>query len=142
VDPDGLMPTKEDHYGRNKYNTDVPKTEMEAINDGWTKLSEWQDGYHENGTSIISDPAKNNKYVSEDGHQEGVYDENGNLVTDPVNEGTYNFNDPKTDWFGHIVNDMLPYYMWGNSEDDPTSIFERITSSYKGDVNNDKGCGK
>lgn len=30
---------------------------------------------------------------------------------------------------------MVPYYMWGNSEEDPTTTWERITGSYQGDVN-------
>ena len=30
---------------------------------------------------------------------------------------------------------MIPYYVWGNSEDDPTTAWERITGSYQGNVN-------
>ena len=46
------------------------------------------------GVASTYNPANNDKYVSVDGHIEGVYDENGNLVTDPVNQGTYNFANP------------------------------------------------
>ena len=42
-------------------------------------------------------------------------------------------NVPDSFNFPAIV-DVLPYLAWGNSVDDPTSIWERITASYK--------CGK
>ena len=49
------------------------------------------------GVASTYNPANNDKYVSVDGHIEGVYDENGNLVTDSVNQGTYNFANPNKD---------------------------------------------
>ncbi len=52
-----------------------------------------------------------------------------------MNQGTYNRAAPNSDPIGHFFQDMVPYYMWGNSPDDPTSTWERITGSYKGDVN-------
>lgn len=46
------------------------------------------------------------------------------IVTDPVNVGTYNYH-PGTG-LGHAIEDVLPYYLWGNSPQDTTNIFERI----------------
>jgi len=78
--------------------------------------------------------AVNNKvYISKDGHKEAVYDNSGKLVTDPVNMGSYNYSHPSDEPFGHFVNDMLPWIMWGNSKDDPTSISERL-SAYSKDL--------
>ena len=63
---------------------------------------------------------------------EAVFDQNGNLVTDPVNEGSYNMSDPVSDPFGHFIDDVIPYYIHGNSEDDSSSIWDRLTASYDG----------
>lgn len=30
---------------------------------------------------------------------------------------------------GHFFKDMLPWYLWGNSPDDQTTVFDRITGS-------------
>ena len=86
------------------------------------------------GVASTYNPANNDKYVSVDGHIEGVYDENGNLVTDSVNQGTYNFANPNKDPIGHFIKDVIPYYIWGNSPDDPTSFWERVTGTYSGNV--------
>ena len=101
-------------------------------------MDENKDVYHEQGTSSSSNPAYNDKYVSPDGHKEVVFNENGQIVTDPVNQGTYNYSDPNTDPVGHFINDMVPYYVYGNSPSDPTTMFERITGTYTGDVNTTK----
>ena len=42
--------------------------------------------------------------------------------------------DPNTEPIGHFFQDMLPYYKWGNSPEDPTTVWERMTGSYQGDV--------
>jgi len=35
---------------------------------------------------------------------------------------TYNFPSPNENWgLGHFAADVIPYYLWGNSENDPTS---------------------
>ena len=59
---------------------------------------------------------KNKKYVDETGRMEVIYDNNGNLVTDPRDIGTYNFmpsdgidpRKPENKW--HYKLDMLPWY--------------------------------
>ena len=100
------------------------------------------DACHENGIGSPS-PKGNDKYTMSDGKGgsfELIYDSNGNLVTDEVNKGTYNFADPKglKGKLMHGAKDLLPYLIFGNSEDDPTTMWERITGSYKGDVNDTK----
>jgi hypothetical protein len=164
VDPTGRSPEdiqpikdaeakqKEEHNNRNNEDhppASVPMSDGESFNyekppktftdeNGtvWNVMSDKEDEYHESGQPYNGiDPGKNTKYVSEDGHQEGVYDQKGNLVTDPLNEGTYNFSDPNSDPVGHFFNDMVPYYRWGNSPDDPTWAGQRIIPhTYKGPV--------
>lgn len=108
------------HYGRNNLN-DPPPTEQQAIDQGWTKLPDYQSVYHQIGKGNET----NSKYVSPDGKMEGVYDKEGRLVTDPVNAGTYNF-EPPTNSSGHTKLDVLPYYILGNSPRDTTTIEDRV----------------
>ncbi|MCR5764333.1 MAG: hypothetical protein K6G00_13215 [Treponema sp.] len=99
-------------------------------------MSEGKDSYHEQGSATDHNPSLNDKFVSLDGKNETVYNrETGQKITDPVNQGTYNRADPNSDPIWHFFQDMVPYYRWGNSPDDPTTTWERITGSYKGDVN-------
>jgi hypothetical protein len=39
----------------------------------------------------------------------------------------------------HFKNDVWPYWKWGNSPDDPTSLWERMTGTYKGPIPKE-GC--
>ena len=115
------------HYYRNFYNL-APKTEDEAKATGYIKLSAWKSKYHrhpDNGDSGKTNGRKNKKYVSKDGKHEAVYDENGNLVTNDKNQGTYNYASPD-DWFGHFIYDMIPYFIWGNTPSDTTPFKNRI----------------
>ena len=112
---------KEAHYGRNEFNH-VPDTEADAENDGFKKLRDTQAVFHgaEEG---------NSKYVHDDG-REAVYDSKGNLVTNPNTEGTYNFNHPTKEPIMHIINDVIPYYVHGNSPKDTTTFYERVSNSF------------
>ena len=69
----------------------------------------------------------NVKFVSPWGSDEYVYNGQGDLVTDPANRGTYNYFDPTMQPLRHFLGDMLPYYLWGNSPDDPTPWWNRLT---------------
>lgn len=64
--------------------------------------------------------------ISPDGHHEGVYDQKGDLVTDPANEGNYNYFHPVKQPLRHFVFDLLPWIMWGNSFEDTTNMVQRI----------------
>lgn len=48
------------------------------------------------------------------------------IVTDPVNIGTYNYG---TNVIDHAIEDVIPYYRWGNSEQDTTNTFKRIVGN-------------
>ncbi|ARN56995.1 hypothetical protein STSP1_01388 [Sedimentisphaera salicampi] len=118
--------TKEEHYNRNNLNTWRPNTVEEAKRLGWRKLSGAKDNYHQQGQGNEN----NQKWVSPSGKCEVVYDSTGqNIVTDPVNMGTYNFF-PDTEPMNHLNYDVLPYIRWGNSPDDPTKWYQRILGTY------------
>ena len=132
------MPSKEEHYNRNYNQQQFSFARIEdAKNVGFTQLGidtgedpEGLDNCHENGLGVPN-PSGNNKYTMTDGKggsYELVYDSNGNLVTDEVNKGTYNYADPKglKGKLDHGIKDLLPYLIFGNSKDDPTTISERI----------------
>ena len=53
--------------------------------------------------------------VAERAGFELVFDKNGDLVTDSINGGTYNFSDPKgvKGKINHFLKDMVPYYNLG-----------------------------
>ena len=65
----------------------------------------------------------NNKVCLKDG-REGVYDSSGKYVDDPRDIGTYNYFVPEDFWstVGHAVVDVLPYFIFGNNDDDPGPI--------------------
>ena len=70
---------------------------------------------------------------------EAVYDSQGRLVLADEDVGTYNFcpaiEDPNNIFktakagIGHFFKDMLPWYLWGNSPNDQTTIVDRIVGS-------------
>ena len=91
---------------RDILNSQVPATEAGAIEQGYTKLSHAKSRYH--------DPDNNWKYVSSDGHREGVYNKiTGKLVSSDEFKGTFNFFGPDNYW-GHFANDVHPYWVHGN----------------------------
>ena len=77
--------------------------------------------YHRFKNGDQNEEAKyNKKYLSPDKHMEVVicFPIGGKapyIVKDPYNEGTYNF---ENDGVGHLINDMYPYWKWGNSSTD------------------------
>lgn len=124
------------HFNRNALQTssDVP-----CLQDDLSGFSEMeQNSYHIQGIG----GAGNTKWVK--GNFEAVYDTNGRLVTDPVNRGTYNispFRDDIPSGARHFRDDMLFYYILGNSPNDPTNYYERVTASYKGALPKTSPCG-
>ena len=116
------------HWGRNdglNGLSNVPSTKKDAEKKGWEELPPSKSVYHcQNG-------ANNSKFISPDGHREAVYNSEGNLVTDPVNRGTYNIYNPKTDPVKHGLYDVVPYLILGNSPDDAFSYGDRIMATIK-----------
>lgn len=81
----------------------------------------------------------NKKYTY--GNFEGVYDINGNLVTDPLNRGTLNlFPGEGLTIPLHFMFDVIPYYLWKNDPDDPTNLIERLTAGYDGEIPESDDC--
>ena len=128
-------PSSTGHYNRNDNNTDLPSSPAEAEKQGYHKMDENKDVYHEQGTSTNCDPSKNNKYISEDGSKEVVYNDKGEIVTDAVNLGTYNYANPESAPVEHFLKDVVPYWILGNTPNDPSTFDERILGTYSGDVN-------
>jgi RHS repeat-associated protein len=128
IDPHGLTwidfggwdGVRRQHYNRNQYNH-PPGTEGAARGRNWVLQPNSKSVYHQQGGN---GNIFNKKYLSPDGHQEAVYDRCGNLLTDPRNGPSFNFG---TD--DHIMLDVLPYFAWGNSPDDPSTFWERVLTS-------------
>ena len=148
------MPSKYEHYMRNCYQENYTYLKLEdALAAGYRQLgiekgiesAERLDRYHEMGTlpEGYCQPSGNDKYIMTDPNNtnasfELVFDRNGNLVTDSINGGTYNFSHPDsfTARIDHFIKDMLPYYLWGNTELDAqtTTIVNRILGNYTGEI--------
>jgi len=75
----------------------------------------------------------NNVYVSKDGHKEAVYGNDGKLVQDGVNDGSYNYFHPSYQPLRHFTADNSPWIMWGQSRTDNTTVNSRIYA-YMGDL--------
>jgi hypothetical protein len=60
------------------------------------------------------------------GYAEAVYDKNGDLVTSSYNEGSFNYYLYDVEPLKHFSADMLPWLVYGNAKDDPTSFNERL----------------
>lgn len=119
------------HYLRNKLNKNLPKNDTEAAERGWRKLSDKDSSMHQ---FHREDGVKNSKWISPNGHREVVFTgkgENQHITTDPRDQGTYNFFDPKKHPIGHATLDVLPYMLWGNSADDSTTLYSRTSEAIK-----------
>lgn len=132
-----------EHYNRNQYNVmeggPTNLSDAMRLTEGEVplliRLSEDKSLYHVQGYDEISGIVDNPKFVSTNGGNfEFVFDKHsGNLVTDVVNQGTYNFYGPDN-VVGHSLFDVAPYWVWGNSYDDPTNFHERILGTYDGPI--------
>lgn len=124
---------KSAHYNRNENNVDLPKSPQEAYEEGWKdNVAANCHQFSATGNNV------NSKFVSPDGTREVIYDTAGNIVTDPRDIGTYNYcpsdqGNKIIAGVGHLFMDVLPWYVWGNSEDDSTNMMERIVTSVNGD---------
>ena len=75
---------------------------------------------------------QNVKYYNIKTGQEVVYDsdaDNAKIVTSPDNIGTYNHFSPK-DAVKHALFDVIPYWLWGNSENDRTPLGNRLLGNW------------
>ena len=129
---------KTNHYTRNENNLYLPSNDADAARQGWIKLSSKESAMHqfnkENGV-------ENSKWVSPDGHREVVFTGKGNdqhVTTDARDIGTYNYYDPRKNPAGHVALDVIPYVILGNSSEDSTTIYQRISESAKNFVKDTK----
>lgn len=80
---------------------------------------------YENNIHKMRGETENQVYTNEKTGQEYVYDGNGKLVTNPYNQGSYNYgnyNEP----FKKFYLDILPWLRYGNAKNDPTNFGERL----------------
>tara|TARA_B100001971_G_scaffold162824_1_gene153158 strand:- start:1940 stop:2599 length:660 start_codon:yes stop_codon:yes gene_type:complete len=71
--------------------------------------------------------AKGNRvYLGPEGQKEAVYDSEGKLVQDGINDGSYNYAHPYDDPINHFTKDILPWIYWGATRADPTTVEERL----------------
>ncbi len=110
---------------RKLHNQEIPLAHQQII---YTILA------HTNESAIhqMRGETDNRVFIHEDG-REGVYDKDGNLVTNGYNDGTFNYANPKTEPLLHFTMDISPWIQLGISEEDPTSRIERIYA-YMGDL--------
>jgi hypothetical protein len=80
---------------------------------------------YENNIHKMRGETENVVYVNEDG-REAVFDENGNLVTNSYNRGSFNFYSNEKEPIKKFLVDIAPWLKWGNTQDDPTSFYERL----------------
>jgi hypothetical protein len=134
ADPFGLCvlgirwcPARDKHYARNTFNIGLPTTleEMQSIlsrseKSPWGLVNPEGSIYHRSGAGN----GNNQKYVNKKTGAEVIYNwVSGEMVKDPSNLGTFNFSTAK---IGHFFVDVIPYWLWGNSADDKTSLAGRI----------------
>lgn len=112
---DGTRITKAQHYNRNEHNVNVPLTVQEARRQGWN--GNVPNNAHQKGTRAGK---RNVKYVSPDGHREGVYNYKGELIG-----GSYNYSSPIDNKVGHLIDDVVPWIRYGNSPDDKSTALDR-----------------
>jgi len=112
------------HYDiREALNIDLPPIMSDASDADWK--SSKKDGPSADLHQFIAPKPKskkteNIKLVSQDGHREALYYCNGDFISDPRDIGTYNFSPSGTvvGDIGHIVLDVIPYFIFGNNDKD------------------------
>ncbi len=126
--------------GNNYYNSLTPEQRAEQF----ILLPSEKAIYHnypiENGKIDLLNQTDYKKYIHPVMGYEVVVDNKGNLVTDHLNIGTYNFYNPSgygynnplitNDW-NHFRYDMVPYFAVGNSLQDPSNFYERSSRFFK-----------
>jgi len=107
------------HYARNMLN-DVEKVE------GKKPMDPEKAALHQMG---VNPRQPNLKYISENGHYEKITNYTGQVLNDNLNDaknmGTYNYFHPEDEKVKHFVFDVIPWWFFGNSPYDTTSIIKR-----------------
>ena len=98
---------------------DPSKQEVEMV---WR----WLSNTSEQPIHQLRGKTGNKVYLHKDGHKEAVYDSDGKLVKDGINDGSYNYAHPVEEPLKHFNQDILPWILMGSSRTDPTSVKERL----------------
>lgn len=115
--------TKDIHYSRNDFNTNLPKNKNEAEKRWWVLLNRTKSVFHNSNAPFWE---FNYKFISPDGHKEAVYHyKTGEIITSPEDMWTYNFISPDNELW-HAVLDVFPYFLYWNSSDDSINIYDKL----------------
>jgi len=138
VDPDGneaapkwvlfiLQPFtdvgKKEHYSRNENQPNPPKTIKQLPKDQFESYGKTPT--HNLGATKDNVDIRGKVGKKFEGHQY-VYDEkSGKLDKTDLNMGSFDKVSPTKDPAKHSSKDVVPWLMWGNTEKDPSTFFER-----------------
>ena len=100
-------------------NGDIPQRHLQIL---YLVLQNTPEVYIHNMNGVTG----NNTYVHKDGHREAVYDKDGNVVKDGINDASYNYFARRKAPLKHFSFDTHPWIIWGNSQQDSTTRTERI----------------
>ncbi len=100
--------------------------------EGWEKSKFNRKVFHDKGTGnrgnqrwVLKDPTSG--YTG----TELIVDVSGTrIVNQSWNAASFNYSTGGI--IGHIVKDVLPYFVWGNSANDPTNMLQRIGRTFEG----------
>ena len=113
---------KEIHYQRNLLQQSEVSY-VQVITGGFRQVTEAKSAFHRLDLDGGSSNADNSKWVSTDGKAEYVFRYDFDLgkfefVDSSLNQGTYNFEPEADGKRNHMVADVEPWILWGNSDDD------------------------
>jgi hypothetical protein len=116
------------HYAKADQ-VDNPLTVQEALENGFKPLPASLARWHRQGEGN----EYNIKLVHSDG-REAVYNKEGKLVTDPLNLGTKNSQNPGNleENLQHFFSDVVPYFPMGNNKKDepgPGGMVKRLLAN-------------
>ena len=124
ISPVGVSFARELHYNRNELNNTYTEDELFGI---YKPEDSDHDKFHQNNQK---GGKSNRKYViGEWFSSEVVFYSDGTLNDSPEDRGTFNVYSGDNDILNALVHgvfDVLPYMIWGNAEDDSTTIVDRI----------------
>jgi RHS repeat-associated protein len=122
------------HYdARAAANTNLPQSLQEAKDLGWRGPDTTPKGPSADCHQYTAKDGPNKKYVSPDGHREVIYNSQDEMVIDARDIGTYNYSPSGTfgGTIGHFFADMLPWYLFGNDDDDPGPLANEIVRLFE-----------
>ena len=110
-------PTLEEHYTRNSNNIALANCRDNPMYSDWKESPAWCHQFSDE---------KNYKLISPDGHYEAIFNSHDQLVTDERDYGTYNYASPKDEPIKHVIKDVIPWIVHGNTANDSTNAVSRL----------------